>query len=137
MFSGIVVFRGVVIENCFPVLVKPDIKTRGVVRILDSCANPLLRLSLHNCVEISQPRVVVKRGCRRIYRMNPRQSPAGFPTTSRFRSSMISKAIQIKYCFECLFPFFSFSSSLCQNFVFARLGSPSFEALLKVGNEMW
>ena len=41
-----------------------------------------------------------------------------FPTTSRFGGSMISKAIQIKYRFGCLFHIFSFSSSLRQNFVF-------------------
>ena len=58
------------------------------------------------------------------------------PTTSRFRSSIVIKAIQIKYRFERFFPTFLFSSSLRQNFVFARLGSPAFEAMLKIGNEM-
>ena len=58
------------------------------------------------------------------------------PTTSRFRSSMVSKAIQTKYRFERLFPVFLFSSSLRQNFVIARLDSPAFEAMLKIGNEM-
>ena len=59
-----------------------------------------------------------------------------FPTTSRFGSSMINKTIQVKYRFGRLFPIFSFCFSRCRNFVFAGLGSPAFEALLKIGNEM-
>ena len=33
------------IENFFPVFPKPDVNTRGVERILDSYANPRLRLA--------------------------------------------------------------------------------------------
>ena len=72
----------------------------------------------------------------RTYRRTEKNSIKRFPTTSCFRSSMISKAVQIKYRFDCLFPIFSFSSSLRQNFVFARLGSPALEALLKIGNQI-
>ena len=48
MFSRVVVFRGSyfikAIENVFPVFAEPDINTQGVGRILNSYANPRLRL---------------------------------------------------------------------------------------------
>ena len=45
------------IENFFPAFAQPDINTRVVGRILDSYANPRLRLGLAyiNCLEFSQP----------------------------------------------------------------------------------
>ena len=47
-FFPVVVFRGSYFikakENFFPVFAEPDINTRGAGRILDSYANPRLRL---------------------------------------------------------------------------------------------
>ena len=59
-----------------------------------------------------------------------------FPTISSVDSSMRSKPITTKYCFELMFPVFTFCFSLCHNVVFARLASPAFKALLKIGNKM-
>ena len=59
-----------------------------------------------------------------------------FLTTWSLGSTMRSTPIQIKYCFKLLFTIPSFCFSLHHNFVFMRLGSPSFEALLKIGNKM-
>ena len=68
-----------------------------------------------------------------IVRRIEKKSIKWFLTTSCFGSSMINKAIQVKHCFKRLFPVFSFCFSLHHNFVFARLGSPAFEALLRLG----
>ena len=76
------------------------------------------------CYHLISPIIIVKL---------KKNSIKWFPTTSRFRSSMVSKAIKVKYCFKHLFPVFSFCFSLRHNFVFTRLGSPTCEALLRLG----